>query len=125
MKDPGMKGSCHCGAIYITVPQPPSGVLQCNCSHCTKTGWIGGYWRPDAVTIEVSKDRSNDNRDDILVPYVQGDKTITVWHCGICGCPTHWTPITAPPDRMGVNMRIFGPHEWSHIPVTQVDGASL
>ena len=50
---------------------------------------------------------------------------ITTWHCGTCGIASHWTPITAPPDRMGVNMRLFDPADWQHLPVQKVDGASF
>ncbi|VAV96183.1 hypothetical protein MNBD_ALPHA04-667, partial [hydrothermal vent metagenome] len=112
-----LQGGCHCGAIKIAVPELPRDILQCNCSLCTKTGWIGGYWRLELVTIRSSK--------EALTPYVQGDKTITAWHCRTCGCVTHWTPITAPPDRMGVNMRMFDWNDWNHIPVIEVDGASF
>jgi hypothetical protein len=109
------RGRCHCGAVRITVPAPPEQVTRCNCSLCRKTGWIGGYWHPDAVTIEA--------KPDALNPYVQGDRMITTWHCKTCGSHTHWTPITASPDRMGVNMRMFESRDWQHLPVLEVDGA--
>ncbi|WP_159647429.1 GFA family protein [Sphingorhabdus sp. 109] len=110
-----MRGSCHCGAVLITVPSPPEQVTRCNCSLCRMTGWIGGYWHPDEVTIEAQPDALN--------PYVQGDRMITTWNCARCGTPGHWTPRTAPPERMGVNMRIFDSQEWRHLPVLDVDGA--
>ncbi len=110
-------GHCHCGAVLITIPGPPEQVTQCNCSLCRRTGWIGGYWHPDEVIIDAAPDALN--------PYVQGDKMITTWNCKTCGAHTHWTPITASPDRMGVNMRMFDPAEWQHLPVQEVDGASF
>lgn len=112
-----MKGQCHCGAVQISVPAMPVEVQRCNCSLCRKTGWIGGYWHPDAVTVEAAT--------GALIPYVQGDRTITTWHCSMCGSSTHWTPRSAPPGRMGVNMRIFDPQRWQHLPERQVDGASF
>ena len=112
-----MKGQCHCGAVRIAVPGPPGEVLHCNCSLCRKTGWIGGYWHPDDVRVEAQA--------HVLVPYVSGDRTITVWHCATCGIHSHWTPLTAPPERMGLNMRIFGPADWRHLPMRQADGASF
>ncbi|SIN59713.1 hypothetical protein SAMN02745824_0246 [Parasphingorhabdus marina DSM 22363] len=45
--------------------------------------------------------------------------------CARCGTATHWTPRTAPSDRMGVNMRLFEPEDWQHLPVRKVDGASF
>lgn len=111
-----MIGQCHCGAVQVTVPGPPEEVLRCNCSLCRKTGWIGGYWHPDEVTVEA--------RPDALNAYVQGDRMITTWSCTTCGCFSHWTPRTAAADRMGVNMRMFTPEDWQHLPVRDVDGAS-
>ncbi|MEH6660432.1 MAG: GFA family protein [Parasphingorhabdus sp.] len=112
-----MKGHCHCGAVQITVAAPPAEVLRCNCSLCRKTGWRGGYWHPDDVKIKAQPDALN--------PYVQGDRTVTLWNCKTCGVPTHWTPRTAPPDRMGVNVRMFEADDWQHLPVRDVDGASF
>ena len=33
-------GSCHCGAVRIAVPGAPEWVGSCNCSFCTKAGWL-------------------------------------------------------------------------------------
>lgn len=117
MKGSELHGSCHCGKVRIIVDAPPAEVLRCNCSLCRKTGWRGGYWPTGAVRIEAGP--------DALGPYVQGDRTITLWHCRSCGSHTHWTPLTAPPERMGVNMRMFDVAEWQHLPVREVDGASF
>lgn len=112
-----LHGACHCGAVKVTVARPPEEVLRCNCSLCHKTGWRGGYWHPDQVMIMAAPDALN--------PYVQGHKTITLWNCKSCGAQTHWTPLTASPDRMGVNMRMFDLADWRDIPVRDVDGASV
>ena len=112
-----MKGRCHCGAVQITVAAPPAEVLRCNCTLCRKTGWRGGYWPPGEVTIAAQA--------DAISPYVQSKRTITGWICRRCGCFTHWTPLTASPERMGVNMRMFETGEWHHLPVREVDGARL
>ncbi|MEO9562977.1 GFA family protein [Parasphingorhabdus sp.] len=111
-----LQGGCHCGAVQITVATPPAEVLRCNCSLCRKTGWRGGYWHPDQVTITADPDAQN--------AYVQGHESITLWNCKTCGSQTHWTPLTAAPDRMGVNMRMFDVADWQHLPVRDVDGAS-
>ena len=112
-----IEGSCHCGAVRIIVPQAPAELLQCNCSLCRKTGWIGAYWDPADVRIDAGP--------GILNSYVQGDRTIRLWNCGTCGSHTHWTPLTAPPDRMGVNARMFTPGALGDVPVRLVDGAAF
>ena len=98
------------------MPHPPEELLHCNCSLCRKTGWVGAYWDPADVRIEAEPGALNS--------YVQGDRTITLWNCSRCGSHTHWTPLTAPPDRMGVNARMFAQDLWNEVPVRQVDGAS-
>lgn len=108
---------CHCKAVAITVPNLPDRVLSCNCSLCSKTGWLGIYYHPNDVNVETGTDD--------LVSYVQGDKIIATWHCRHCGIATHWTPITAPDDRMGLNARMFDREVWEGLPVEYVGGASF
>lgn len=112
-----MKGQCHCGAVKITLAATPQEIIQCNCSLCRKTGWTGAFWNPEGVVVDAQPDELNS--------YVQGDKMITLWNCRVCGSHTHWTPITAPPDRMGINIKMFDPQQWQHLPVRAVDGASF
>lgn len=35
-----MRGSCHCGAIAFEVEGRPGPVLECNCSHCQRKGFL-------------------------------------------------------------------------------------
>ena len=109
--------SCHCKAVALSVPQLPEKLLSCNCSLCSKNGWLGVYYHPDDIRVETGQDK--------LVSYVQGDRMISTWHCSQCGTATHWTPITAPDDRMGVNARMFDREVWENLPVEYVDGSSF
>ena len=109
-----VKGSCHCGAVSISLP-PPDYRMQCNCTLCTRTGWTGLYADPAEVSIEGGEHCQS---------YIQGDKMITLWRCGHCGIATHWTPITAAPDRMGINARLFNPDWWEALEVRYSDGRS-
>jgi len=74
-----VKGSCHCGAVTLSVPHAPEWVASCNCSLCTKTGWLVAYYPDDQVTV-----------DGETIPYIWGDRMIGIHHCPICGCGTHW-----------------------------------
>ncbi len=109
-------GQCHCGAVTVAMAIPPTETAQCNCSLCRKTGFIGVYGDPKDIVVKAP--------EQAMASYVQGDCMIAVWHCKTCGITTHWTPITAPPDRMGVNARLFDPELWHHLPVIHCDGAS-
>lgn len=109
------EGQCHCGAVQVRLRQPPTECLQCNCSLCTKTGWIGMFADPDDVDIAG---------EDACDGYVQGVRAITVYHCRGCGVTTHWTPLVDEIAFMGVNARLFDEDVWRALPVRQMDGKS-
>ena len=106
-------GSCHCGAIRVRLSFKPEEATQCNCSICRLTGALWTYGPPDQIQVQGTG-----------VGYVQGDATLTTWHCGTCGITTHWTPIDPSYGRMGVNLRLFAPELWDNLPRKLVDGAS-
>ncbi|MBV8157673.1 MAG: GFA family protein, partial [Dyella sp.] len=33
-------GSCHCGRITFDVEGEPAGVMECNCTHCSRKGFL-------------------------------------------------------------------------------------
>jgi hypothetical protein len=106
-----IKGSCHCGAVTLEVPQAPARLTSCNCSICRRVGGLWGYYRPDEVTAAGQ-----------TVTYVWGDRMLALHHCGTCGCITHWTPLDPAGNRMGVNARMLD-LDLAPIPVTRLDGA--
>ncbi len=110
----GHTGSCHCGAIELQLHEPPLAVSECNCSICRR---IGGLWHYCAVgSLTVTGP---------AVGYVQGDRTLTNWHCPTCACVTHWTAIDPDYGKVGVNIRMFDPALWQELPRRFVDGASF
>ncbi len=94
--DGRVKGSCHCGAVTLSVPHAPEWVGSCNCSLCTKSGWLVAYYPDDAVTVEGE-----------TVPYIWGDRMIGIHHCPICGCGTHWKTLGEEFGKMGVHARLL------------------
>lgn len=112
-----LTGHCHCGAISITVPLAPHEMVQCNCSLCCASGFLGSYYDPAIVRIAG---------EDACDAYIWGDHCIAIWHCRTCGVSTHWTPLPGTaPNRMGVNIRMFAPDLWEALPVRHVDGRSF
>jgi hypothetical protein len=111
-----IEGSCHCGAVHLTLPEAPEELSSCNCSICRRIGGLWGYFAPAQVVVQDPGDR--------LVGYVQGDEALTTWHCGQCGCTTHWTARDPALERVGVNLRMFEPVAWESLPRKFVDGAS-
>jgi len=106
-------GSCHCGAVVITIEGDPVDAAECNCSICRRTGALWTYRSPRQVTVTGAG-----------TGYVQGDATLTLWHCATCGVTTHWTPCDPAYDRMGINLRLFDPAVWEALPRQLIDGAS-
>jgi len=107
------QGSCHCGAIRLTLRETPAEAAECNCSICRRTAGLWHYTAPDQVAVEGNG-----------VSYRQGDCALDLWHCQTCGCTTHWTPTDVDYPRMGVNLRMFEPELWRDLPRRFIDGAS-
>jgi hypothetical protein len=108
--------SCHCGAVRLRAPHRPQTLTSCNCSLCRRVGALWGYYEPGSeVTIEAAADAT--------VAYVQGDRTLEMHHCAVCGCVTHWQSVPAKHDRMGVNFRLADPADIADVPVRRLDGA--
>jgi len=107
-------GSCHCGSIRLTLYETPPDAGECNCSICRRTGGLWHHCPPDKVTVTGEG-----------AAYIQGDRTLTTWHCPTCGCTTHWVPIgDTDPNRMGVQMRLFEPALIAGVRIRRVDGAA-
>ena len=106
-------GSCHCGAVRITLNDEPAEASECNCSICSRLGSLWHYASPAQITVEGP-----------LQGYVQGDRTLTTWRCQDCGCVTHWTALDPAYTRMGVNLRMFPRSLWIDLPRRHIDGAS-
>lgn len=109
-----LQGSCHCGKIGLVLRDTVGEVSECNCSICRRTAGLWHYCRPDQLTVTGE-----------AVAYRQGDCALDTWHCGTCGCTTHWTAVDPEYERVGVNMRMFEPAVWKDLPRKLVDGASF
>lgn len=108
MSETRISASCHCQSVNVTVNAKPEYINDCNCSLCSNSGAIWGYYKADDVVITgdtviyVRADRSN--------PAVQAHS------CKICSATTHWTLTEAFAAQnkdvsrefdMGINMRLF------------------
>jgi hypothetical protein len=51
------KISCHCGHIQLEVAAELSDVFDCNCSICSRTGFLHWYVPPEAVRLVTEKRR--------------------------------------------------------------------
>jgi hypothetical protein len=111
---------CHCGSVKITLEKRPEFINDCNCSLCSKSGSIWGYF--SWSNVEISGSTHTYTRSDRSLPAVQ------VHFCSLCGSTTHWSLTEAyieklgHVDRMGVNMRLFDGDQLSGVEVRFPDG---
>lgn len=81
---------CHCGAVKYNITLSPPLFLEetqgkerwtaveCNCSHCERTGCINVH--------PLSKDLNFTKGKEHLVEYRSAGKQNPHYNCGICGC---------------------------------------
>jgi len=111
-----LEASCHCGAVKFQVPKPPDHLVACNCSLCRKIGQLGASYHPGEVRFSAG--------EGTTIAYIQGDRTIAMHHCPVCGCNTHAAGLGEyAADWMKVNARLFDPAEIAHVRIRHFDGA--
>ena len=54
------KGSCHCGAVSYEVEGEIEGVIQCNCSICSKTGTLLAFAGASQFELRSGEDHLTD-----------------------------------------------------------------
>ncbi|MDP2308311.1 MAG: GFA family protein [Pseudomonadota bacterium] len=112
-----IEATCHCGAVRLSIVEPPARVTSCNCSVCRRIGALWAYYRPEQVRIAPS--------DRATIAYVRGDGLIEFHHCSTCGCLTHYEGVDkARSERIGVNARMMEPEALAGVRVRRFDGAS-
>src|SRR4029450_6915048 len=95
-----LEGSCHCGAVRLTLPSAPEKATKCNCSLCRRLGGLWAYYEFGTVRVEGHPENTDE--------YIWGDKTLRNVRCKTCGCATHWEPLVPEPGgKQGVNLNNF------------------
>lgn len=91
-----LEGGCHCGAVRFRVAVAERRALDCNCSACTKKGFLHLIVEPAAFTLLRG--------DGALASYRFGTGTAVHRFCRTCGMHPFYTPRSHP-DRIDVNVR--------------------
>jgi hypothetical protein len=91
-----MDGGCHCGAVRFRVAADLDKVTQCNCSVCTKKGFLHLIVSPEQFTLLRG--------DDALTNYEFNTRTAKHKFCRICGVHPFYIP-RSDPDKIDVNAR--------------------
>jgi hypothetical protein len=120
MNDPTTyKGSCHCGAVRFEVAMaPPAKAFACNCSICSRNGWLLAFVDEPAFRLVAG--------GDLLTDYQFGKRSIHHLFCRTCGVRS-FSRGTDATGKIGyaVNLRCLEGFDAAGLPVETFDGASL
>jgi len=106
---PRYEGGCHCGALRFAVElaDDERDVLDCNCSICTKKGFLHLIVDEPRFTLISPEDRSESgplHSRGTLAVYTFGTRTAQHMFCATCGIHPFYRPRSHP-DAWDVNVR--------------------
>ena len=101
-----LDGGCHCGAVRFRVKVEERKALDCNCSICTKKGYLHHIVDRDAFELLAG--------DGHLTVYSFGTHTAKHTFCRTCGMHPFYVPRSHP-EGVDVNVRCLdeGPGAWT------------
>ena len=106
-------GGCHCGRIRFRVTADLTGVTDCNCSICTKKGFLHLIVAPTQFEL-LSGDAD-------LTTYQFNTNTAKHTFCKVCGIHPFYVP-RSDPDKIDVNLRCLDDVDVSAVKVHGFDG---
>jgi hypothetical protein len=112
------KGSCHCGKIAFEVEGDLEQVIQCNCSICSKRGFL--LWFLPRANFRLLTPQEN------LATYTFNKHKIKHHFCQKCGCAPFGEATNPKGEAMAViNTRCLDDVDLSVIPVRSFNGRDL
>ncbi|OOF94178.1 hypothetical protein ASPCADRAFT_208700 [Aspergillus carbonarius ITEM 5010] len=114
------KANCHCGAVRFTVtlspPLPEYPVMNCNCSICSRNGYLLVYPHPNDFTLEKGEEVLKDHRFNT--------KQARHRFCGQCGSSCFIQLPDPDPPFVCVNVRMFEDVDVDKLKLRKEDGRS-
>jgi hypothetical protein len=107
------QGNCHCGRVRFEVTADISEVTDCNCSICTKKGFLH-------LIVEPSQFRLIQG-EDALTTYRFNTGVARHTFCATCGIHPFYTPRSHP-DKVDVNARCIDGLDLSELKIKPFDG---
>jgi hypothetical protein len=107
-------GGCHCGAVRFEVRAPARLTVQhCNCSMCSKTGYMHLIVPAEDFTLLSGAARLN--------TYTFNTGTAKHLFCTVCGIKSFYVPRSNP-DGYSVNLRCLDEGTLEQVTVEDFDG---
>ncbi|CAI7573088.1 unnamed protein product [Penicillium discolor] len=115
-------GNCHCGAVRFTFTISPPlheyPTNNCNCSICTKNGYL--------LVYPFTKDFTIEKGEDVLKEYRFAERKAKHQFCGECGSSCFIrVPEEGFPPVTAVNVRLLQDVDIEKLILNKVDGRSV
>jgi hypothetical protein len=107
------EGGCHCGRVRFRVKTQKLEAVDCNCSICTKKGFLHLIVTKDAFELLSGEGE--------LSTYTFNTGIAKHTFCKTCGMHAFYTPRSHP-DGIDVNIRCLDGFAWQKFSVTPFDG---
>lgn len=112
------QGSCHCGKVAFEVTGTLQQVIECNCSHCSRKGYL--LWFVERSDLRLK------SGEDALATYTFNKHVIKHHFCPTCGCaPFGFGTDPSGKAMAAINVRCLEGVDRAQLQVIPVDGKSL
>ncbi|KHG39987.1 MAG: GFA family protein [Aphanizomenon flos-aquae KM1D3_PB] len=109
------EGGCHCGAVRFRVVVNNHKVDDCNCSICSKKGFLHLIVDQNQFTLLQG--------EDVLKTYKFNTGVAQNKFCGVCGIHSFYIPRSHP-DCIDVNVRCLDGNVLRNFEILPFDGAN-
>lgn len=109
------EGGCHCGAVRFRVVVEQHKVTDCNCSICSKKGFLHLIVSSEKFTLLKGA--------EALTTYTFNTRTAKHTFCRICGIHPFYNPRSHP-DSIDVNIRCLDGNVLSQFEIESFDGVN-
>jgi hypothetical protein len=108
-------GSCHCGAVRFSVEGEIDQAIECNCSHCSRKGFLLWFVPRPALSVTSGTEQ--------LTTYTFNKHVIQHQFCSVCGCQAFG--LGSMPDgreMAAINIRCLENLDLASVPRVPVNG---
>jgi len=107
------EGGCHCGRVRFRVTGALAGITDCNCSICSKKGFL--HWIVPQEAFQLL------SGEEALVTYRFNTGVAQHRFCRHCGIHSFYVP-RSDPDKIDVNVRCLDGIDPAQLAISRFDG---
>ena len=110
------KGSCHCGTVRFEVQGDFDAVMECNCSVCSRKGYLLWFVPRSALTLATPL--------EALSTYTFNKHVVQHRFCPKCGCAPFGTAVSKGTEMAAINVRCLEDVDVATVKRNPYDGRS-